>query len=470
MQLASRTTVHKYCLVEFAAHVSFPIAVYNPLSTPLFLTNHLISHQTQFLHKSTPFTKMSSLTPNLTSLGHHTATHLLTTFRLALYHCRAIKQNRAAFTKTTFATIAEDLSHPLHPSFELCVYKYMSLFEMLGVKLPNLWQLHSHVLASQFPVIHDWVMDIEGKQKGEQRNKKKDMRNMIAHNFQTGDFFRDEEGYLGEEQEQDRLADESMAFRPGKFWNLLEKVIEPLISDLEYAVKVFEEERAKMPIKLGWKKEVEDWSAPVDPECWGKDDVFLAPEGAGGEDVVEPWNLRLRDEDANDAAQPWNLRVHEQEANDEPHLCEVFAHDQEDDNIPQLSDLRMHEDKVHSKFHPWDFHAQQQEEKDGLEPWDLCVQNDDEEHDADEDIDEDDEELELQSCNLRVQAEDDQETAQLWTSYTQEENDKDEFRLRVLRVKEPEAQDEGYESVDSFVAHEELDTGTLFNVMDVEVP
>ncbi|KAH7072530.1 hypothetical protein FB567DRAFT_612024 [Paraphoma chrysanthemicola] len=310
---------------------------------------------------------MSSPTPNLSSLGHHTATHLLTTFRLALHHCRAIKQNRASFTKTTFAVVAEDLSHPLHPAFELCVYKYMSLFEMLGVKLPNLWQLHSHVLASHFPVIHDWVMDLEGKVRGEGRNKKKDMRNMIAHNFQTGDFFRDEEGYLGEDQEQDRLADESMAFSPGRFWKLLDKVVEPLTSDLEYAVKVFEEERAKMPIKLGWKKEVEDWSMLADPECWGKDDVFLASEGVADENAVEPWDLHVHDEDAitscdfrvhesdvNDATKPWNLRVQEQEVNDEPHQFDIPAHDQEDNSNLQSRDLHMHEDKVHDELHSWD--------------------------------------------------------------------------------------------------------------------
>jgi hypothetical protein len=116
-----------------------------------------------------------------------------------------------------------------------------------------------------FPVIHEWVTERQGLQR-------RDMRNIIAHTFNTGNAYRDLDGELPTHDEEEKMFIQT--FSATKFWDLLEVELEPLVKELEFAIGIFSEQVLAMPKEVGKVKEivVEDMSAPI-PEEWSQGDA-----------------------------------------------------------------------------------------------------------------------------------------------------------------------------------------------------
>jgi hypothetical protein len=123
--------------------------------------------------------------------------------------------------------------------------------------------------SSHFKVISAWVAQPDTSLRNS--FERRDIRNLITHTFNTGNAYRDLEGYLESADEGDNMF--THVFSGTKFWNLLEVELEPLVKELEFAVTVFSEQVSAMPKEVRKVKEivVEDMSASI-PEEWGQGD------------------------------------------------------------------------------------------------------------------------------------------------------------------------------------------------------
>jgi len=168
------------------------------------------------------------------------------------------------------------------------VYPYQSLYELVGTKMRTPWNLNQRVQRAHFPVISEWVSPTDEKGSCEKRL----MRNVIAHNFRTGMFYKDEEGYLADNSENDNLAQDENEFSASKLWRILERHLPALVEDLERAVELFGEEKGRLPTVLAWKEKVvvEDM-AVEDPLEWSEDGDWGDNVDEGAEDGVLAWEL-----------------------------------------------------------------------------------------------------------------------------------------------------------------------------------
>jgi len=221
---------------------------------------------------SSTTTTTTTITPDLSSLGHHLASHIHSQLRISLRLASDITTNKALFTRAEFKAAVKDLDHPLRDQCKLVVYDYQALYESLGKQLMTPWNLRSSELSC-FRVLSDWVRELKGPEK-------RDLRNDVAHSFNTGSYFRDLDGFLESADEADSCA--RRGFSAGKMWDLLEVELEPVRKELVFAVGVFEEEIRRMPVQTRKPREervVEDMSTPEIPAGWSE-------EGSWGEEVV----------------------------------------------------------------------------------------------------------------------------------------------------------------------------------------
>jgi hypothetical protein len=231
---------------------------------------------------SSPSTTTNTTPLDFTSFGRHLTSSLHDSCQQALILATDIISGRALFTKKIFLDVPHDEGHPLPKNFKLITYSYQSVYELVGTEMRTPWNLHQRALRVHFPVISEWVNPTD---------EKRLMRNVIAHNFRTRMFYKDEEGYLADESESDRLAEDENEFSARKLWRIVEKHLPPLLEELERAVKQFGEEKGKLPILLPWKekKAVEDMTLPEDPLGWSGNGDFGDIVAEKSDEVPPAW-------------------------------------------------------------------------------------------------------------------------------------------------------------------------------------
>ncbi|KAF2824520.1 hypothetical protein CC86DRAFT_384134 [Ophiobolus disseminans] len=156
---------------------------------------------------------------------------------------------------------------------ELIAYNYASLYKSLGKTLTTPWNLGSRELC-RFRILADWVLDLKGPEK-------RDLRNDIAHCFNCESHYVDVGGYLESADESDFCAQREFSTRT--LWELLERELEPLVGELQWAVKMFEEQIKEMPVQVRKpraERVMDDMSVPEDPPEW-------EDRGDWGQAVVE---------------------------------------------------------------------------------------------------------------------------------------------------------------------------------------
>jgi len=124
------------------------------------------------------------------------------------------------------------------------------------------WDLQRAILGAAFPVVHDWVCETKG-------SEKRDVRNLIAHTFNTGREYRDLYDRLECVDEGDAMMERKLG--AGAFWDLVEGDVGALARELGFAIALFTEQVGDMPVeeRVEEVRVVED-SEVLIPEEWNQ--------------------------------------------------------------------------------------------------------------------------------------------------------------------------------------------------------
>lgn len=129
------------------------------------------------------------------------ASHILSTLENAQYLSAKITTEKAVFTgKEEFRASFKKPFHDKRDASELTIYTYQALYESLGKRLMTPWGFLLSHQRRHFPVISDWVSELNGPEK-------RDMRNLIAHTFNTGNTYRDIDGDLDSRDKGDGMCE-----------------------------------------------------------------------------------------------------------------------------------------------------------------------------------------------------------------------------------------------------------------------
>ncbi|KAH7350278.1 hypothetical protein BKA66DRAFT_613960 [Pyrenochaeta sp. MPI-SDFR-AT-0127] len=126
----------------------------------------------------------------------------------------------------------------------------------MGKKLSPIWRIYYQNLVVP-QELDEWKMGY--------RSDMRIQRNVIAHNFNTGQYYHGPE----EDFDSEDNGPVNRTFSAGTYWDFLEKELPPLISALEIAIERFEEAIPHIAVKVVEKSEEEkeearwEWDEPV---------------------------------------------------------------------------------------------------------------------------------------------------------------------------------------------------------------